>query len=107
MEVESSIEESPEPVTDLEKFVAEFLDDQVGLDAANWHVYEHHGIQTIRLVSRCKSNKPKSNKLSIQYDKNEWRDTGLELIDKLDRGGFGQYELDTLSENHVSLEETK
>ena len=90
---------------EFRNLVSKVIDDQVGLDSARFSIFENHGIRKVRYTS---TNLPKimSDESKLRSI-NEWREVGLDLIEKLDFNNFGEYQLDTISEGHVQIEEVK
>jgi len=85
-------EEGPD-IEGLKVFVRQFVDDQIGLEWAKYEVYPQatKGFVTITINSE--------GSMSVE----EWQDLGKELIEALDRKGFGKFEEDTVSIKHVAL----
>lgn len=82
-------------MTELETFLEQWVDQQIGLDSARFcTTFKETNIR----ISAIKPSKSESQRM-IQ----EWRDTATDLIDALSKEDFGVYVLSTVSSNHCEL----
>jgi hypothetical protein len=90
----------------LEAFVTQFVDSQIGLDAARPYLIRQGAY--IRIDAIFPENSTKEDRIRRIHnsaDKQEWRDTAAALIEELahERNNFGEYVLCSVSGSHVEL----
>jgi hypothetical protein len=98
-----------EQETELETFVIQFVDAQIGLDAARPSIIRKGAY--IRIDAIFPDNLTKEDRIRFykriynQADKQEWKETADALIEELahEKNNFGNYVLHSVSGAHVEL----
>ena len=85
---------------DLKALVSDELDKQIGLDSSDFSIYLRHDTPAIRLYTK---RSEKECPTDLECSRKEWIDVGDDLVDRLEREGFGDWYVNSCCGRNVEL----